>query len=85
MGRPSLLLLDEPSVGIAHRLKLQIFDSIKQIQSAGTAVLLVEQDALSALSVASRVYLLEHGRMAREGTSDALAHDDYIRQVYLGV
>ncbi|HKW52420.1 MAG TPA: ABC transporter ATP-binding protein [Stellaceae bacterium] len=85
MGRPSLLLLDEPSVGIAHRLKVQIFQSIKQIQSAGTAVLLVEQDALSALSVASRVYLLEHGRMAREGTSDALAHDDYIRQVYLGV
>jgi branched-chain amino acid transport system ATP-binding protein len=85
MGRPALLLLDEPSVGIAHRLKMQIFDSIKQIQSAGTAVLLVEQDALSALSVASRVYLLEHGRMAREGSSDALAHDDYIRQVYLGV
>ena len=85
MGRPSLLLLDEPSVGIAHRLKVQIFESIKQIQSTGTAVLLVEQDALSALSVASRVYLLEHGRMAREGTSDALAHDDYIRQVYLGV
>ncbi|HWG79349.1 MAG TPA: ABC transporter ATP-binding protein [Stellaceae bacterium] len=85
MGRPALLLLDEPSVGIAHRLKVQIFESIRQIQRAGTAVLLVEQDALSALSVASRVYLLEHGRMAREGTSDALAHDDYIRQVYLGV
>jgi branched-chain amino acid transport system ATP-binding protein len=85
MGRPTLLLLDEPSVGIAHRLKVQIFESIKQIQSAGTAVLLVEQDALSALGVASRVYLLEHGRMAREGTSEALAHDDYIRQVYLGV
>ena len=85
MGRPTLLLLDEPSVGIAHRLKLQIFDAIRQIQQSGTAILLVEQDALSALSVATRVYLLEHGRIAREGTSDALAHDDYIRQVYLGV
>ena len=85
MGRPTLLLLDEPSVGIAHRLKLQIFEAIRQIQQTDTAILLVEQDSLSALSVATRVYVLEHGRIAREGTSDALAHDDYIRQVYLGV
>jgi branched-chain amino acid transport system ATP-binding protein len=85
MGRPSLLLLDEPSVGIAHRLKVQIFESIREIQRAGMAILLVEQDALSALGIATRVYLLEHGRIVREGTSDALAHDDYIRQVYLGV
>jgi branched-chain amino acid transport system ATP-binding protein len=85
MGRPKLLLLDEPSVGIAHRLKVQIFDSIRRIQLSGTAVLLVEQDAISALRVANRVYLLEQGHVAREGTSDALAHDDYIRQVYLGV
>jgi branched-chain amino acid transport system ATP-binding protein len=85
MGKPTLLLLDEPSVGIAHRLKVQIFEAIRRIQQAGTAILLVEQDALSALGVASRVYLLEHGRIAREGTSDELAHDDYIRQVYLGV
>ncbi|HYM03384.1 MAG TPA: ABC transporter ATP-binding protein [Stellaceae bacterium] len=85
MGRPTLLLLDEPSVGIAHRLKLQIFEAIRQIQQTGTAILLVEQDALSALSVATRVYVLEHGSVAREGASDKLAHDDYIRQVYLGV
>ncbi len=85
MGKPTLLLLDEPSVGIAHRLKLQIFEAIRQIQQTGTAILLVEQDALSALSVAGRVYVLEHGHIAREGTADALAHDDYIRQVYLGV
>jgi branched-chain amino acid transport system ATP-binding protein len=85
MGKPKLLLLDEPSVGIAHRLKVQIFQSIREIQRAGTAILLVEQDALSALGIATRVYLLEHGRVAREGTSEALARDDYIRQVYLGV
>ena len=85
MGKPRLLLLDEPSVGIAHRLKLQIFASIRRIQRDGMAILLVEQDALSALGIASRVYLMEHGAVAREGTSDALAHDDYIRQVYLGV
>jgi branched-chain amino acid transport system ATP-binding protein len=85
MGKPKLLLLDEPSVGIAHRLKVQIFESIRAIQQSGTAILLVEQDALSALRIAGRVYLLEHGRVAREGTSEALSHDDYIRQVYLGV
>jgi len=85
MGRPKLLLLDEPSVGIAHRLKVQIFQSIRQIQEAGTAILLVEQDALSALDIATRIYLLEHGRIAREGESAALANDDHIRQVYLGV
>jgi branched-chain amino acid transport system ATP-binding protein len=85
MGKPRLLLLDEPSVGIAHRLKVQIFQSIREIQRSGTAILLVEQDALSALGIATRVYLLEHGRVAREGTSEALARDDYIRQVYLGV
>ena len=85
MGKPKLLLLDEPSVGIAHRLKMQIFQSIREIQRSGTAILLVEQDALSALGIATRVYLLEHGRVAREGTSEALTCDDYIRQVYLGV
>ena len=85
MGRPALLLLDEPSVGIAHRLKVQIFAAIRQIQQAGTAVLLVEQDALSALRIASRLYVLEHGRMVREGAAAALSGDDYIRQIYLGV
>ena len=85
MGRPKLLLLDEPSVGIAHRLKMQIFQSIREIQRAGTAILLVEQDALSALAIATRVYLLEHGHVAREGSSVELSRDDYIRQVYLGV
>jgi branched-chain amino acid transport system ATP-binding protein len=85
MGRPKLLLLDEPSVGIAHRLKIQIFQSIREIQRAGTAILLVEQDALSALAIATRVYLLEHGHVAREGSSAELSRDDYIRQAYLGV
>jgi branched-chain amino acid transport system ATP-binding protein len=85
MGRPALLLLDEPSVGIAQRLKVEIFAAIREIQQAGTAVLLVEQDALSALRIASRLYVLEHGRMVREGASAELSGDDYIRQIYLGV
>jgi branched-chain amino acid transport system ATP-binding protein len=85
MGRPALLLLDEPSVGIAHRLKMEIFSAIKRIQRNGTAILMAEQDAQSALRIADRVYVLEHGRVGREGTSAELATDDYIRQAYLGV
>ncbi|GAC1557119.1 MAG: ABC transporter ATP-binding protein [Beijerinckiaceae bacterium] len=85
MGRPRLLLLDEPSVGIAHRLKMQIFDSIRTIQQSGTAVLLVEQDARSALAIADRVYVMEHGHIVREGTSAEIAADDSVRQAYLGV
>ena len=85
MGRPTLLLLDEPSVGIAHRLKMEIFGAIKRIQKRGTAILMAEQDAQSALRIADRVYVLEHGRVGREGTSAELAADDYIRQAYLGV
>ncbi len=85
MGKPALLLLDEPSVGIAHRLKIEIFDAIKRIQKSGTAILMAEQDAQSALRIADRVYVLEHGRIGRAGTSAELGADDYIRQAYLGV
>ena len=85
MGNPMLLLLDEPSVGIAHRLKIDIFRAIRAIQEAGTAVLLVEQDARSALSIAERAYVLEHGCIAREGTARELTNDDDIRRVYLGL
>ena len=85
MGRPELLLLDEPSVGIAPRLKGLIFDAIQQIRKDGTAILIVEQDATSTLRITDRVYVLEHGRTIREGTPKDLAGDKYIQQVYLGV
>jgi branched-chain amino acid transport system ATP-binding protein len=85
MGGPSLLLLDEPSVGIAHRLKMEIFEAIRKIRETGTAILMAEQDAQSALRIADRVYVLEHGHVGREGPSDEMAKDDYIRQAYLGV
>jgi len=85
MGGPSLLLLDEPSVGIAHRLKIEIFDAIKRIQRRGTAILMAEQDAQSALRIADRIVVLEHGRVGREGRAGELGADDYIRQAYLGV
>lgn len=85
MGKPSLLLLDEPSVGIAHKLKMEIFDAIRKIRDTGTAILMAEQDAQSAMRIADRVYVLEHGHVGREGPSAELAKDDYIRQAYLGV
>ncbi|HEX6957330.1 MAG TPA: ABC transporter ATP-binding protein [Ferrovibrio sp.] len=85
MGKPELLLLDEPSVGIAHRLKMQIFDAIRRIREDGTAILVVEQDAVSTFTIADRVYLLEHGRAVREGRAEDLKNDDHIRQIYLGV
>jgi branched-chain amino acid transport system ATP-binding protein len=85
MGRPELLLLDEPSVGIAPRLKGLIFEAIQQIRGDGTSILLVEQDATSALRITDRVYVLEHGRTIREGTATEMLNDEYIRGVYLGV
>jgi branched-chain amino acid transport system ATP-binding protein len=85
MGGPALLLLDEPSVGIAHRLKVEIFQAIRAIQEAGTAVLLVEQDAHTTLAVAERIYILDHGHIVREGGPQELAADDDIRRVFLGL
>ncbi|HYF57508.1 MAG TPA: ABC transporter ATP-binding protein [Burkholderiaceae bacterium] len=85
MGAPKLLLLDEPSVGIAHRLKMEIFDAIRLIRESGVAIVMAEQDALSALRIADRAYVLEHGHVAREGPVDELNRDDRIRQIYLGV
>ena len=85
MGRPALLLLDEPSIGIAHRLKTEIFRAIRDIRAAGTAILLVEQDARSTLAIADRVYVLENGRITREGRPHDLEASEEIRQAYLGV
>ena len=85
MGRPSLLLLDEPSVGIAHRLKLAIFAAIAKIRAGGTAILMAEQDALNALRIADRCLILEQGRVARAGRAEDLQRDDDIRRIYLGI
>ncbi|NCV63487.1 MAG: hypothetical protein EBW49_06130 [Betaproteobacteria bacterium] len=85
MGAPQLLLLDEPSVGIAHRLKMEIFAAIQQIRSRGVAILMAEQDAQSALQIADRAYILEHGQVAQQGLAHELAHDDHVRKIYLGI
>lgn len=85
MGAPKLLLLDEPSVGIAHRLKMEIFAAIRKIRNSGVAILMAEQDAQSALQIADRVYVLEHGHVAQEGSAQSLSKDDRIRKIYLGL
>ena len=85
MGAPKLLMLDEPSVGIAHRLKMEIFSAIRRIRDSGVAILMAEQDAQSALQIADRAYILEHGHVAQEGLAADLAKDDHVRQIYLGL
>ncbi len=84
MSKPKLLMLDEPSMGLAPLLVEQIFDIIGELNRAGTTILLVEQNAQMALSIASRAYVLETGKIVKEGDADALMHDDAVRKAYLG-
>ncbi|GAB3675350.1 ABC transporter ATP-binding protein [Angustibacter aerolatus] len=84
MGHPRLLLLDEPSMGLAPKLIAQIFSIIREIHAQGTTILLVEQNAAQALKTADQAYILETGEIVREGTGKALAADDSIRAAYLG-
>ena len=84
MSRPKLLLLDEPSMGLAPKLIKQIFDIVTEINSQGTTVLLVEQNAAQALKRADRAYILETGEIVREGTGAELASDDSVKAAYLG-
>jgi branched-chain amino acid transport system ATP-binding protein len=85
MSRPKLLLLDEPSMGLAPMLIQQIFDIIVEINQQGTTVLLVEQNAQQALSRAHRAYVLETGSIVKEGTGSELLHDPAVKDAYLGV
>ena len=84
MSRPQLLLLDEPSMGLAPLLVREIFSIIKEINSEGTTVLLVEQNANMALSIADRAYVLETGRVALSGTAAELAASEAVQKAYLG-
>ncbi|MEU8257708.1 ABC transporter ATP-binding protein [Micromonospora inaquosa] len=85
MSRPKLLLLDEPSMGLAPMLIQQIFDIIKEINEQGTTILLVEQNAQQALARAHRAYVLETGRIVKSGTGAELLHDPAVKEAYLGV
>ena len=85
MARPRLLLLDEPSLGLSPLIVTELFGAIQRVHREGTAVLLVEQNVVTAMRVADRAYVLEEGRMAAEGTPDDLMQRDEIRRAYLGV
>ena len=84
MSHPKLLMLDEPSMGLAPILVDQIFDIIKELHAAGTTILLVEQNATKALKVADRAYVLETGAITLTGTGAELARSDEVRKAYLG-
>ncbi|MDP9094714.1 MAG: ABC transporter ATP-binding protein [Actinomycetota bacterium] len=84
MGKPRLLLLDEPSMGLAPLIVAQIFDILREINSTGVTVLLVEQNAAQALRLADRGYVLETGEIVLDGTGSDLLADDRIRAAYLG-
>jgi branched-chain amino acid transport system ATP-binding protein len=84
MARPAMLLLDEPSLGIAPKLVQDIFAAIAQIAASGTTILLVEQNTRLALEYSSRAYVLRTGEIAKTGPSKTLAEDPEIREVYLG-
>ena len=84
MSRPRLLMLDEPSLGLAPLVVKQMFETIKQINSLGTTVLLAEQNAYAALKIAHRAYVMENGRLVMEGDQEAMLGNEQIRKAYIG-
>ena len=85
MARPKVLLLDEPSLGLAPLVVDQVFAAVERVNEAGVSVLLAEQNAFAALGIAHRAYVMEGGHVTIEGSRDELLHDDRVRSAYLGV
>jgi branched-chain amino acid transport system ATP-binding protein len=85
MAKPKLLLIDEPSLGLAPIVKKTVFDSIREISRTGVTILLVEQDVSLGFSLADRIYILAHGKIAAEGTKEQLMNNRDIREIYLGL
>ena len=85
MGQPHLLMLDEPSLGLAPILIKDIFDTVRKIADQGTTVLMVEQDVKHSLSLSDRGYVLEHGRVVMEGKAADLIDDPHVKEAYLGI
>jgi branched-chain amino acid transport system ATP-binding protein len=84
MARPRLLMLDEPSLGLAPLLVKAIFDTVREINARGVTILLVEQNARAALKIADRGYVLETGRVVLSGPAGELLQDERVRKAYLG-
>lgn len=85
MSQPKFLMLDEPSMGLALLVKKFLAETIKGIRDDGVTTLLVEQDADLAFSLADRVYVLEHGRVALQGVPKDLMENPYVKEIYLGI
>lgn len=85
MGKPKLLLLDEPSMGLAPLLVEEVFNAVRMLKAQGMTILLVEQNAFGALGVADRAYVLETGRVTLTGTGEELKENDEVRAAYLGM
>ncbi len=85
MARPKVLLLDEPSLGLAPLVVDQVFAAVQRVNEAGVSVLLAEQNAFAALGIAHRAYVMEGGHVVTQGSRDELLHDDRVRSAYLGV
>ncbi len=85
MSNPKILLMDEPSMGLAPVLVDQIFDVIKELNSRGTTILLVEQNALMALGIAHRAYVLQTGKIVLSGKARDVARDENVKKAYLGI
>jgi len=84
MSRPKLLMLDEPSMGLAPRIVAQVYDILRELKAAGTTILLIEQNARAALKLADRGYVMETGRIILEGTAAELREDPEVQRAYLG-
>ena len=84
MSKPRIVLMDEPSMGLSPILVEEVFDIIQSIRKSGTTVLLVEQNAKKALSIADRAYVLETGNIVLEGSADQLLNDESVKKAYLG-
>jgi len=85
MGNPKLLLMDEPSLGLAPKVKDKIFDAILKIKEEGTTTLLVEQDAMLAMDIADMIHVLEEGKIEMRGTKEELMREPRIKKAYLGI
>jgi branched-chain amino acid transport system ATP-binding protein len=84
MSRPKLLMLDEPSLGLAPKLVLDVLNLVKEIRKKGVTVMIIEQNVQHALNLADRGYVLETGSICRQGTSEVLLKDEYVKECYLG-
>jgi branched-chain amino acid transport system ATP-binding protein len=85
MARPKLLMLDEPSIGLAPKLVGQVLEAVQKIRDSGVTVLIVEQNAAATLAISDRAYVIENGAIAFEGKGTHLLDDERVRQAYLGM